>query len=165
MATRIDRRGHRRRPPPGGFTLLEALVAVALLAMAASVLAPLAADWQQQRQRRAVLADLVLLRQGLVRRAAEAGRYPGWGELDLETLAPLAPAQLADPAAVLERLAGHRLEAYLPWDPFRPGSGPPLGPEATSFCVIATPAFAPTTRIVITERDAYLHTPAGLERL
>lgn len=68
--------GAARRPAPRGFTLIELIVVMAIVALLASIAAPRYFNSLQKSKETALLQSLTTMRDAIDQYAADKGRYP-----------------------------------------------------------------------------------------
>ena len=102
-----------RHPGRAGFTLVEVLVVLGILALLASIAIPVYRNALQRSRRNAAVAELRALHDALKLYAADRGSYPWF--VGPRSLSPLRPTYLKD-NAVLHNLANRRLDFYIPWN-------------------------------------------------
>ena len=110
-------------------------------------------DLRLRSERTVALAGLDQIREGLLRYAKAEAALPGWGELDLTTLAPLTPRYIDSSDLVLGALREQRLDLYVPMPHPQEERGETEESPAQDFIIAATLAYDPGTRFVITRND------------
>lgn len=82
---------------PGGFTIVELAISVAIIATLAAIAVPLAEDHIHQGNVARAVTEIRLLEKEIIFFRAERGRYPGWPDDMLETLQEIGRDNFADP--------------------------------------------------------------------
>ena len=144
MPRKVRRLRHASR---AGFTLVEVLVVLGILALLASIAIPVYRSAMLRSRRNAAAAELGSLQDALRLYAADRGSYPWF--LGRRLLSPLRPAYLQD-SGVLHNLANRRLDFYIPWNFLDEADSGGQG-----FCIWATLDYDRNVKFVVTDRAIY----------
>jgi prepilin-type N-terminal cleavage/methylation domain-containing protein len=110
----------KRRQSEGGFTLLEILVVVAILALLAATAIPVYQNALDKSRRMALAADLSTLHAAFLRYYADHGKFPedvGVDKFDLTTLSRLSTGGYFEQVeTLLNRVQGNQILSYVALD-------------------------------------------------
>jgi prepilin-type N-terminal cleavage/methylation domain-containing protein len=141
-----------------GFTLVEALVVVAIIGIISSVAIPGLKTAMTKARRNAAISDLRVLRDAMIRYAGDNGRYPlGTGEFNPRTLTPIAPSHIKNARQITKNLRGARVDWYIPWNFFDDPLSFDYFVNPQSFCIFATLAYDDSVMFYVTDRSIFLY--------
>ena len=144
-----------------GFTLVEVLIAVAIIALLASIAIPALQNARIKSKRNAVVSELRVLRDAFRAYSADRGYYPLWGTLNYATLDALRPTYIKT-AAPLEGLIGRRLDFYIPWNYFEEDFPSDFWASPQSFVFYGRLTCKPSLYIIVSDQDMnYLDSTTG----
>ena len=143
-----------------GFTMVELLVAVAVIGLLSTVAIPALQNAMLKAKRNAALSELKNLREALKSYAADTGHYPLWGDMDPVSLDPLVPVHVREAGSVTHNLLGDKLDWYIPWNILEVGfeSGlDDLWDSPQSFTIMATLSYDQDIKFLVTDGGIYYY--------
>ena len=138
-----------------GFTLIEVLVAVAIVGLLASMAIPALQRAVARSKRKAAVAELKVLQDALAHYAADTSAFPLYGGLNASTLAPLTPNYVRSGHNVLKNLKGAALDFYLPWDILTNPDSSDMNTTPSTYLIMATLAYDRKIRFILTQSQIY----------
>ena len=90
-------RARNQQLPPGGFTIVELLISLAIIATLATIAVPLTKDYIYRGKVGRAVVEIRMLAKEIIFFKTERGRYPGWPPGMLETLQEIGRDNFLDP--------------------------------------------------------------------
>jgi len=141
-----------RRRAPAGFTLVELLVTVAILAVIAAMAAPVYMNALRQSHRAGLVAEANSLYKAFQRYYLDHSRFPPASTppadaFQLDTLEPLVSrGYVWEGSAILAKLVDREVTAY---------AAPASGAAAAQFWAVLTLEFDPDVQVLVANTDQY----------
>ena len=90
-------RGRKQQLSPAGFTIVELVISLAIIATLAAIAVPLIKDYVYKEKVDRAIIEIRMLAKEIIFFKTERGRYPGWPPDRLETLQEIGRDNFLDP--------------------------------------------------------------------
>jgi prepilin-type N-terminal cleavage/methylation domain-containing protein len=122
----------------GGFSLIEIMIALVIIGLAASIAVPMYADAIHEARANALQQDGKTLHSALMRYYNDNSAFPSDDDLDIESLDPLNSEGYLDGSSITDKLVGGQLLVYL---------APDVGGDDQQFIAVLRHAEDPTVLV------------------